>query len=401
MDINSIPENHEEDDKSLWDRNAPNFSKNVIKTVEESEHITESDINHEADAILRISKGEVALIGPEEKKSIEEATRNCVSKLGGNVSEETIQNLLKELYAMKDVKEAMDYLTLKLNDVLTKMGKTENLEMFLEDIMQIDSTVYSSKEELITTLKSNMERNYTPGNISIEENHALIEQTLKTVCDRLNEQGVDYYVVGALSTFIATKTPLFRYHGDIDFMVSEADLPKVKAAMEGTEYEFSDDRLDNKRRLAQDGSHAQGEHEVIANHKENEFHIGYFMFRREPDDSITVREYFMQEQPNGQMIPRILERHLPKELAELEYSGEETEFAGTRFRTSTPESVIAKKEFTRNPKDILDLEKLKGKIDSEKRTQLGRYHSSLKVVEPDEVSRNIPREEKDGQSLDD
>lgn len=377
------------------------FSESVIRTVEESELITQSEIDKAAEEIVRITMGEPAKIGEEQKQAIEAATRKCVARLGeGAVSETQIQGLLSRMYKMKDVKEAIDSLTMNVNKFFGRPGQEEMYDACLEDILEIEPTVYHSKEELIAQLQRNLDTNYTPGNISIEENHTLIEATLKTVCDRLNAQGVDYYVVGALSTFIATGTPLFRYHGDIDFMVSEEDLPKVQAAMKGTDYEFSDDRLDNQRRLAKDGSHAQGEHEVIANHKDNEFHLGYFLFRREPDGAITVREYFMREE-NGVKVPRILERHLPKELAELEYSSEETEFAGTRFRCSTPESVIAKKEFTRHPKDILDIEKIKGKMDPEKRTQLGRYHSRLKIVEPDEVSRNIPRREKEGQSLED
>lgn len=69
------------------------------------------------------------------------------------------------------------------------------------------------------------------GDISVEENHSLINNSLKEVCDRLNNLGVDYYIVGALSTFIGTQTPLFRYHGDIDFMVAEKDIPKVREAL--------------------------------------------------------------------------------------------------------------------------------------------------------------------------
>lgn len=378
------------------------FSESVIRTVEESELVTESDINREANEIVRITMGEPAKVGEEEKKAIETATRSCVARLGeGKVSEAQIQGLLSRMHKMKDVKEAMDSLTMNVSKFFGRPGQEEMYDACLQDIMEIDPTVYHSKEELLAQLQRNLDTNYTPGNISIKENHALIEATLKTVCDRLNAQGVDYYVVGALSTFIATETPLFRYHGDIDFMVSEEDLPKVQAAMKGTDYEFSDDRLNNQRRLAKDGSHAQGEHEVIANHKDNEFHLGYFLFRREPDGAITVREYFMEEDENGVNAPKILERYLPKELAELEYSSEETEFAGTKFRCSTPESVIAKKEFTNHPKDRLDIEKLKGKIDPEKRRELEKYHSTLEIVEPDEISRNIPRREKEGASLDD
>lgn len=126
-------------------------------------------------------------------------------------------------------------------------------------------------------------------------------------------------------------------------MVAEKDIEKVREALQGTEYEFSDDRLSNQKRLEEGVGHTQGEHEVIANHKDNEFHLGFFLFRREQDNSLTIREYFMQENENGEKVPMVLERHCPKELVDLEYTQEETEYAGTRFRTSTPESVYAKK----------------------------------------------------------
>ena len=219
----------------------------------------------------------------------------------------------------------------------------------------------------------------------------MIAETLKATCDKLNELGVDYYVVGALSTFIKTGTPLFRYHGDLDFMVSEADLPKVQEALKDSNYNFSDDRLDNKKRYSPDVGHTQGEHEVIANHKENEFHLGFFLFRREEDKSITVREYFMEEE-NGVRKPKILERNIPEELAALEYSEEYTEFAGTKFRASTPESVLSKKMYTRHEKDMLDIEALEGKVDLEKMEEMKKYQSTTKVVDIDEVSKNIPKD---------
>lgn len=47
-------------------------------------------------------------------------------------------------------------------------------------------------------------------------------------------------------------TPLFRYHGDIDFMVAEKDIEKVREALADTDYKFSDDRFNNQKRLAQE-----------------------------------------------------------------------------------------------------------------------------------------------------
>ena len=146
-------------------------------------------------------------------------------------------------------------------------------------------------------------------------------------------------------------------------MIAEKDIEKVREALEETDYEFFDNRFDNKKRFIESVGHTQEEHEVIANHKENEFHVGFFLFRRELDQSMTIREYFMQEGENGKKVPMVLERNFPKELVALEYTEEETEFAGTRFRTSTPESVYAKKMSTPHEKDILDIEALQDKVD--------------------------------------
>lgn len=164
-------------------------------------------------------------------------------------------------------------------------------------------------------------------------------------------------------------------------MVAEKDIKKVREALAGTDYEFSDDRFDNQKRFTEGVGHTQGEHEVIANHKENEFHLGFFLFRRERDQSITIREYFMQERENGEKVPMVLERHCPKELVDLEYTEQETEFAGTRFRTSTPESVYAKKMYTRHEKDMLDIQALKDKVDERKIVEASRFQTTLKVVE--------------------
>ena len=168
-------------------------------------------------------------------------------------------------------------------------------------------------------------------------------------------------------------------------MIAEKDIEKVREALQRTDYEFSDDRLSNQKRLEEGVGHTQGEHEVIANHKDNEFHLGFFLFRREQDNSLTIREYFMQENENGEKVPMVLERHCPKELVDLEYMQEETEYAGTRFRTSTPESVYTKKMSTRHPKDMLDIEALENKIDHSKITEMSKYHTTLKIVKPEEM----------------
>lgn len=74
---------------------------------------------------------------------------------------------------------------------------------------------------------------------------------------------------------------------------------------------------------------------------------------------MTIREYFISEQK----MPMIVWRSYLKELVNLEYTKDEVEFAGTKFRVSTPENVYAKKAYTKIAKDLLDIQVLKDKID--------------------------------------
>lgn len=311
----------------------------------------------------------------EDKEKIYKALERCASIINMDMSNPAMQKLLERLYGFKDISTSMDSLALTVHNALAK-----NPEKYREamDALKEAEPERTNLEEI---LQYNLDHNYVPGNIPIEENHRLIEDTLKKVCDRLNEKGIDYYVVGALSVYLKTHTELFRYHGDIDFLIPEDRIEDVAEALKDTDYVFSDDRFDNKRTYTEEVGHAQGEHEVIANHKDNEFHLGFFLYRREKDGAITIREYFMGKDPEtGKKVPMVLERYLSKELSELEYSNEETEFAGTRFRTSTPESVMLKKMYTRHSKDLKDITALEGKIDPEKMETLRGMHSTQAVV---------------------
>ena len=62
--------------------------------------------------------------------------------------------------------------------------------------------------------------NQIDGNMSLVENHKLINDSLKHFCVLFNKYDIDYYIVGALPCFIKTKQKLFRYHDDIDIMRS-------------------------------------------------------------------------------------------------------------------------------------------------------------------------------------
>ncbi len=305
-----------------------------------------------------------------DKQKIKDTIIKILSLTDKKLPEDRIDNLVEELVDLMDTKDIMDALALKATNIYQNDNK--KLLQSLEIIRELDPTIYPDWKGLLETAEINKATNHRPGDLGLKENHQLIDETLVEVCNKLNASRVDYYVVGALSSFIGTGTPLFRYHEDIDFMVAEEDLDKVRAALEGTDYVFEDNRLHNKKIRKPGENHTSGEHEVIAHHKANEFHLGFFLFKRNPDNSLTIREYYME---NGE--PQVLERHMPKELVDLEYNSKTTEYKGTRFRTSTPESVYAKKLYTRHEKDLLDISNLRKKIDQTKIDEAKKYQTTV------------------------
>jgi len=323
----------------------------------------------------------------EEKLKIETVIMNIASNLP-NLPKEKVQKVVENLIAMKDTKDVIEKLAMSLESIFGNSPQFKDLYTdSLEQVLTIDENAFENIDELLAKVEFNKNHNITPGNISINENHALIDGTISSLCTKLNELGVDYYLVGALSAFIGTGVPLFRYHGDLDFMIAEKDIDKVREALKDSDYVFEDNRLTSDKTYDPAVGHTQGEHEVIANHKENEFHLGFFLFDRHRDGSIDINEYY-KGRKDGKDVPMVLKRHLPKELVELEYTTESTEYAGTTFRTSTPESIYAKKSYTANRKDLLDIEALEGAVDFDKIEEAKKIRTTTRIMRADNRSFN-------------
>ena len=145
----------------------------------------------------------------EEKRIlIESIVRSCTSRLCGIVTEEQIQSMIDRLVKMKGIKDVVDSLALNIDKFFGSPEQKEKYEACMEDLLKLAGETYKTKEDIIAKMQDNKSKNYTPGNISVEENHQLIKDSLKVICDKLNDLGVDYYLVGALSTFIGTRNTI-------------------------------------------------------------------------------------------------------------------------------------------------------------------------------------------------
>lgn len=281
--------------------------------------------------------------------------------------------LIDRLSSMDDKSVIKELSTLAYKTFSTN---EEHYSYALTIIKNINPDICPSVDEMKTIL-SKMFSNEVEGNMSLEGNHKLVSESLIKFTTLFNQASIDYYIVGALPCFLKTGIPLFRYHDDIDIMVNEEDIPRVAKLVEESGYEFHDDRfptIERQHEIERD----KPPHTVLAQNLENEFHLGFFTFRREQDNSIIVREYSSREE-NGEVVVDVLERKLDPIGTLLRYDDVPTEYKGTSFRTSTVESVYSLKAYTKRPKDITDMQKLDPYVNREKLEQLD-IHKNKNIV---------------------
>ena len=284
-----------------------------------------------------------------------------------SISEEQKQKLINKYKDMPD------------SEVIKELSSTayrvigNNRELYdyvLTEIRNINTLICPPVEEMKIIIEK-MFFNENEGNMSLEENHKLVSESLRQFCTLFNQYGIDYYIVGALPCFLKTNQPLFRYHDDIDIMVNEQDIPKIAEIMELTGYKFQDDRFPSLERYLE-MERSKPPHTVLAQNPNNEFHLGFFCFRREQDSSITMREYSHRLE-NNEVVVDVLERQSDPVGTLLRYEETPTTYMDTSFRTSSIESIYHLKSYTKRPKDITDMKKLEPFINKEKLNALHQH----------------------------
>jgi hypothetical protein len=156
-------------------------------------------------------------------------------------------------------------------------------------------------------------------------------------------------------------------------MINEFDIERLEEIIKKTGYIFTDDRYPSINRYYE-MLDSKKPHTIMAQNPNNEFHIGFFTFRREQDESITITEYNHYIE-NHKLIVNITEKSNTPIGTKLRFEEEETKYEDTYFKTSTIESVYKIKQFTKRPKDITDMKKLEKFIDYEKLEQLEKNES--------------------------
>ncbi|HCC07656.1 MAG TPA: hypothetical protein DEP72_05805 [Clostridiales bacterium] len=186
-------------------------------------------------------------------------------------------------------------------------------------------------------------------NIDIKENHKIIMEILPNLCGILNKHEIDYYLIGAIPAILLINGKLSRYHDDIDILINENDIDKLKLVLSNKDYILEDKTHDKNKIWQEQKNKPKGGHEWEATYTKYKFKIGFFLFKREIDNSITTRTYFTKDN-----VFAVEENYSTIETTKLRYPEKFETFNNFKFRTCCFELLYNVKNFLTRPKDICD-----------------------------------------------
>lgn len=209
----------------------------------------------------------------------------------------------------------------------------------------------------------------------VSKNHEVIYSKLEEFAKLLNDANIDYQLAGALPCYIKYGEESDRCHDDIDISINEKDIDKLRKVCEIMGLNFKDNRF-NTSRILKNGI-PSGEHEIIANSNNSDFHIGAFPFERLADGTIITKGYYHDS--NNHSCCR--EDIISSQLASLIFGKETIDFRGIPVYITAPEYVYILKEYTNSDKDKRDREFLEKHIDMERVQQIKELSKTDKVTQ--------------------
>lgn len=285
-----------------------------------------------------------------QKLQIEKAVKSFADL--SNINDESlIVDLVRRLTNMH-INDAIDNILVSLNDLL-RDGKLKQEDIFgnVNLLLSLNPEKYKTTEDLISRLNWIKGMNMEHPSMPLTENHRIVLDSFDKFNSLLQDK-FDCYYTGGLMGYIQTGHELERYHGDLDLFINEEQLVALKELVDSSdEFQF----VSNMRHKEEHG------HEYKIVYKGTPMSIGLFLFERHPDQSITTKEYYYENQDiNGQLL--VDEHHFTKTYTDLSFSNQLREHNGIPFRMMSLESIYNSKKNSR-PKDRYDAGIIKDNID--------------------------------------
>lgn len=284
-------------------------------------------------------------------------------------------NSVKQQLIVKYIQHVANQLNQQYNGIINEEKLNHAIDMFKDSQLPYEEVIKQINdlvEKTIHIYLEEKEKRFNPD--FVKENHEQIYSKLEVLVKKLNENNIDYQLAGALCAYIKYGVESNRTHDDIDINLNEEDIDKFKKVCEEMGLQFHDNRLTTTRVLK--NGIPSGEHEVLATLEGSDFHIGAFCFERKPDGTVINKGYYHDD--SGQIFSRdeIIEPELAKEI----FGREEVDFRGQKLTITPPEFVYRLKKYTKNDKDLVDINFMNERIDKNKLEQIESLSKTSTIV---------------------
>lgn len=286
-----------------------------------------------------------------------------------------LNEVINKLYSM-NINDAIDTILVSLNDLLDRQLITkEDIFNNIHMIIQLNSEKYTSAKDLIDRLNWIKGMNIEHPSMPLTENHKLVTEAFDNF-NKILQDKFDCYYTGGLMGYLATNHELERYHGDLDLFINEGQLVALKEIIDSSSDFAFVSNMDHKE--------VSG-HEYKIVYKETPMSIGLFLFERQPDNSITTKEYYFENQnTQGQLF--VDEHHFSKEYTDMSFSNLVRHHNGIPYKMLSLESIYNSKKDGR-PKDKYDADIIKDyvnmnidyKMDAESKNNFDVSHKPLQT----------------------
>lgn len=284
-------------------------------------------------------------------------------------------NSVKQQLIVKYIQHVANQLNQQYNGIINEEKFNRVIDMFKDSQLPYEEVIKQINDLVEKTIHIYLEEKEKIFNPDIvKENHKQIYSKLEVLVKKLNENNIDYQLAGALCAYIKYGVESNRTHDDIDINLNEEDIDKFKKVCEEMGLQFHDNRLTTTRVLK--NGIPSGEHEVLATLEGSDFHIGAFCFERKQDGTVINKGYYHDD--SGQIFSRdeIIEPELAKEI----FGREEVDFRGQKLTITPPEFVYRLKKYTKNDKDLVDINFMNERIDKNKLEQIERLSKTSTIV---------------------
>lgn len=285
----------------------------------------------------------------EENKIILKNIAHIYTSLANFHDQGQIDRRLEQLYLLEE-DDVIDRVLVVIHDfvndgLINKDEAYKNLEM----VTKLNPNRYKSIEDLISRIKLLKSMNMMYTNMPLSENHRLILEAFDEF-NKLIDDSFDYFYTGGIMGYLAVGKELVRYHGDLDILINEKDLERLKTLIEKTDkFEFVS-RVKKKNNIG---------HEYFCVYKNVPIDIGLFLFERKNDGSIVRKSYYYKD--SNLMID---EEYLTKEYVRNAYTGDIYTYNGSDYKMMSLESIYAAKKDARD-KDRYDARIIQDSVDME------------------------------------